>query len=235
MITQLKEVTVDRPRRSTAPSFFGIIADHRTYLAILYLLLSFPLGIFYFVFLVTGLSLGLGLIITLVGVPILVGVIAGSYGLAAFERSMAMQMLRVTIPPMQPGEPPSGFWAQLRRLVASPATWKGIGYLFAKFPLGIFSFVVVVSLLAVSTSLVLAPFYYQVPGVVFGWLGGWQVDTMSKALLASLAGVGLLFGSLHAFRWMAWASGRFARLALGARTNAPPRADAPPAETVNPE
>jgi hypothetical protein len=50
------------------------------------LLLSFPLGIFYFVFLVTGFSLGFGLLITLMGIPILVGMVAASYGLGEFER-----------------------------------------------------------------------------------------------------------------------------------------------------
>lgn len=50
--------------------FFGVVAEPRSYLNIVYLLLAFPLGTFYFVFLVTGLSLGFGLIITLVGIPI---------------------------------------------------------------------------------------------------------------------------------------------------------------------
>lgn len=221
-------------KRSPALRVFGIVADPRAYLSTLYLLLSFPLGIFYFVFLVTGLSLGLGLIITLLGIPILVGVIVVSCGLVGFERLLTMRMLRVSIPPMRRGDPPSALWARLRRLVTSPATWKGIGYLVAKFPLGIISFVIVVSLLAITLSLVLAPFYYQLPGVVFGWPGGWQVGTMSEALVASLAGIGLLIGSLHAFRWMAWVYGRFARLALGTRRCASPPAPAVPAEAEGP-
>jgi len=49
--------------------FFGVVAREGTYLNIIYLLLAFPLGTAYFVFLVTGLSLGLGLSITLLGIP----------------------------------------------------------------------------------------------------------------------------------------------------------------------
>jgi len=43
--------------------FFGVVADPQSYLNIFYLLLAFPLGIAYFVFLVTGISVGTGLII----------------------------------------------------------------------------------------------------------------------------------------------------------------------------
>ena len=39
---------------------------------LVYLLLAMPLGILYFVILVTGYALGAGLIITLIGIPILV-------------------------------------------------------------------------------------------------------------------------------------------------------------------
>ena len=52
-------------------SFLGVLIDPQSYVNILYLLLSFPLGIAYFVFLVTGISLGFGLLIIWVGVPIL--------------------------------------------------------------------------------------------------------------------------------------------------------------------
>ena len=38
---------------------FGVVWEPRTYLNVLYLLISLPLGTFYFVFLVTGLALGI--------------------------------------------------------------------------------------------------------------------------------------------------------------------------------
>ena len=44
----------------SSTGFVGVIANPQSYLNIVYLLLAFPLGTFYFVFLVTGLSLGLG-------------------------------------------------------------------------------------------------------------------------------------------------------------------------------
>ncbi|MEE8442664.1 MAG: sensor domain-containing protein, partial [Dehalococcoidia bacterium] len=59
--------------------FFGVVADPQSYINIFYLFLAFPLGIGYFVFLVTGISVGFGLLIIWVGVPILVLVLAGSW------------------------------------------------------------------------------------------------------------------------------------------------------------
>src|SRR4030065_435704 len=47
--------------------------DHRTYAVLAYLLLGLPLGILDFTVVVTGLSVGLGMVVTLVGIPLLVG------------------------------------------------------------------------------------------------------------------------------------------------------------------
>jgi hypothetical protein len=74
--------------------FFRVMGSGQAYLNSIYLLLSFPLGIFYFVFLISGLSIGLPLLIIWVGVPILLLVGAGWWLLAAFERQMAIHWLK---------------------------------------------------------------------------------------------------------------------------------------------
>jgi hypothetical protein len=200
---------------STVPAFFRVVAEPQSYLNLLYLLLSFPLGIFYFVFLVTALSLGLGLIITWIGIPILVGAIALSYAFAAFERSVAIAMLRVEIAPMRDADMPPGLWGKLRALLTNPVTWKGIAYLLIKFPLGVVSFVVVVTLGALSLALLGAPFYYQLPGVQIGWPGGLEVDTLSEALVAAVVGAALVLVSLHVFNGLALLWKWLARVLLG--------------------
>ena len=62
------------------------LVDPRTYGRIAYLLLALPLGIVEFTFLVTAISLGLGTLVTLVGVPILVATIYAWRWLAGVER-----------------------------------------------------------------------------------------------------------------------------------------------------
>jgi hypothetical protein len=94
--------TARRARMVSATSVIGsplsAVGRFQTYVNALYLLLSFPLGVFYFVFLVTGLSLGFGLLVVWIGVPILIMVLAGSWVLCRFEQEVTNRMLQLDIP-----------------------------------------------------------------------------------------------------------------------------------------
>ena len=93
-----------------------------------------------------GLSLGLGLIIIWVGIPILL-VVAGAWWLfGAFERVQAQYLLGadVALPPRS-WETVNGVWAKLKAHFGNGATWKDLVYLFAKLPLGIVSFTLLVT------------------------------------------------------------------------------------------
>ncbi len=225
--------------------FFGVAVRGQTYLNALYLLLAFPLGIVYFVFLVTGLSVGVPLIIIWVGLLILVAVFAGWYGLAGFERWMAIGMLRVDIPPMTRQDlSEKSLWQKFTATLGNPVTWKGLVYLLAKFPLGIFSFVVLVTLLSVSFALLTTPFYYQWVSPSYTitmngatWYQPWIIDTLGEALLVSLAGVFVTLISLHILNGLAWVSGQFARIMLGnfSTASTTPTSFVPPSAPVLPD
>ena len=94
---------------SAIVQFFGVVRRPETWLGILFDWLAFPLGLFYFVFLVTGLSLGVGLVVVWVGIPILL-VVAGAWWLfGAFERLQARYLLRAGVPPRPvSGKRPTG-------------------------------------------------------------------------------------------------------------------------------
>jgi hypothetical protein len=197
---------------------FGVAIRPQTYLNMLYLLLAFPLGLFYFIYLVVGLSLGIPLIIIWIGLLILPAVLAGWWIFAAFERQLAIWLLLVNIPPMSrpiPGEVST--WERIKAYLTNPVTWKGLLFLFAKFPLGILSFVVLVTSIALTGAFLTAPLtFYFFPIDV--WLWGnlhWRLDTLPEALLGCLIGLILLFISMHILNGLAWVSGQFARLMLG--------------------
>ncbi|ELZ96872.1 hypothetical protein C440_03823 [Haloferax mucosum ATCC BAA-1512] len=88
-------------RPSTVPTairqMFGVVTDGQSYKNIAYLLLSFPLGSFYLVALVAGLGLGISLPLTLVGLPLLFGVLYLGRLLAAGERRLAERLLGLEI------------------------------------------------------------------------------------------------------------------------------------------
>ncbi|HZD16503.1 MAG TPA: sensor domain-containing protein, partial [Actinomycetota bacterium] len=56
--------------------------ERRTYTIFLYLLLGLPMGILDFVVIATGLSLGLGLVVTILGIPVLVATLLVAQALA---------------------------------------------------------------------------------------------------------------------------------------------------------
>jgi len=183
---------------------FGAPFRLRTYTNLLYLVLAFPLGIAYFVFLAAGLTAGFGLTIVWIGIPLLALVFAGSWAFAAFERQMAIHLLGAEISPMTPlilpapnGETRTA-WQRAGDFFGNPSTWKGMGFLLLKFPLGLVSFVAVVTMLATSAALLLAPVAwmwgeldFDVEGLVF------QVDSIGGVWACALLGLGLLFLSLN--------------------------------------
>ena len=205
--------------------FFGVPFRLRTYLNLLYLLLAFPLGVFYFCFFVIGVSLGFGLAILLVGFLVLACVGLGWWAFATFERFQTIWLLGMDVPAMdKPGPPPAGFWGKVGNLITNPVTWKSLIFLIIKFPLGVFSFIILVTLAGISIVLLIAPFiYWWLPyGVEVTADMAWQIDTLWEALIAFVVGVGFGFASLHILNYLAYVSGLFAQLMLGNRRPEPP-------------
>src|SRR5579864_1714695 len=56
-------------RSSFLGKFFAVLADPRAYGSLFYMVLSMFTGIFYFVWAVTGMSLSLGLMVLIIGLP----------------------------------------------------------------------------------------------------------------------------------------------------------------------
>lgn len=216
----------------------------QTYRNLVYLLLAFPLGVLYFTFLVTGVSLGVGLAVLVVGVPMLLVVLACCHVGAGFERLTARYLLGVEIsspryPFVDTDDPMDG----LRALVFGSQTWKSMGYLLSKFAIGIGSFVLVTTLLSVGGALLTTPLYYDEPGVSVGlqlsepivlspsiripWeelligiefglaIASWEVTTLPEAVATAGLGVLVLVGAFNVFNVLAWTVGRFTRLLLG--------------------
>lgn len=214
----------------------GVFVWPQIYLNALYLLLAFPLGIAYFVVLVTGFSVGVGTLLIWVGVPILLLVFLVSWVLTWFERELAVRLLRQSMPSLVPHYsphdvelPPQNLsleeriffrvWRRVKSHLAKPTTWTGLIYLLAKFPIGIASFVITVALISVSFSFITTPIHYR-------WsqpqIGAWQVDTLNEALLFFAVGSVLLLITPHVFNLLAFLIGRFAKLMLGLGLTEPP-------------
>src|SRR6266567_4557149 len=136
--------------RAPIESKFRVLWEKQTYVNLLYLLVSFPLGIFYFVFLLLGLSSILSTTV-IFGALVLLLVIFVWWRLARFERNLAMRWLHVEISPMAPPRKEGlNRWERFRVPLTNAVTWKSLAYLFVKFPLGIISCVVIINMFVLT-------------------------------------------------------------------------------------
>ena len=200
--------------------FFRVMVSGQSYLNLLYLLASFPLGVFYFVYLVLGMSLGISLSIVWVGIPILLIVGMGWWILARFERLMAVYWLKEPVSSMVASEgEPSSTWGFIKLTLANPVTWKSPIYLFLKFPLGMATFSILVTLLSISIALLTLPLTYEVFDFQIGGFfrpdqEAWKIDGVGEALLGTLIGLISLAITIHITNGLAWLHAKFARLML---------------------
>jgi hypothetical protein len=204
--------TESTARESPVGSFVGVVARPQTYRNLFYLAVAFPLGVAYFVVLVTGFSLGVGLAVTLVGIPILLATVWLVRALSLVERRLATTLLGVEIPDPEPATSEE-LWDRVVALLTSPVTWLGLVFLLGKFVLGIATFAVLAVLGALTFAFVTAPLYYDLPNAGVD-VGVWQVTTFPEALVLSVLGVVFLFVSLHAVNGVAWGWGRIAAVLL---------------------
>lgn len=216
----VKQQIAGPPLLGPVPSggFMTVVTHAQTYRNLLYLLLSFPLGLIYFVFLVVGLAVGVGTAIIWIGAFILLGTFLGIKGLTAIERQLARVLLRTSIPPRKDFrsiqlDSNRTVFERARALMISRESWAGIGYLLVKFPMGIVSFVLTVSLIPVSLGLSLSPIAAMIPPLNMN-IGSWAIDTPYEAAPFAAVGFLLLIFSLHIINGMAWLHAAWAKLCL---------------------
>src|SRR5260370_22937973 len=136
-----------------------VCTKKRTSLLILFLLLSFPLGMFYFMFLVTTITVGITTLVIWIGVPMLMLRLVNWWFLAAFERMLAIRWLHVRIQPMSlPFKTVMPWWQRFRVNLGNAMTWKSLIYLMVKFPLAMLSFIVSICMLILTASISLVTF-----------------------------------------------------------------------------
>ncbi len=209
---------------SPARAFFGVVARPATWLNVLYQWLAFPLGLFYFIFLVVGIAVGFGLLIIWVGVPILLIVTGAWWLFGAFERVQARYLLRADVAWSERAwENVDGVWAKLKAHFGSGSTWRDLLYLFAKLPLGVIGFTLSVTLAAFVAFLCSFPAarYFHVHLISWGAGQGWT-PPLWLAILGIPLGVLMFFAALHILNAWGWVCARWAELVFGRPVPTPP-------------
>jgi len=161
-----------------------------------------------------------------VGIPLLLVVGVGWWVLARFERLLAIHWLKEEVPSMMPPpgamEPSGGrknIWEYFKGYFLNPVTWKSPVYLLLKFPLGIATFVILVTLVALTLAFLTSPLTYelldfQIGGFLSPDQAVWQIDSMGEALLGMLIGLLLWPLTMQITNGLAWIHAKFARVML---------------------
>ncbi|MCX7043501.1 MAG: sensor domain-containing protein [Gammaproteobacteria bacterium] len=160
------EVTVHRalrapppkPRVSLAGRFFGVLADPHAYTSVLYLLLSLATGIFYFTWVVTGLSLSASLAVLIIGIPFTILFFASVRGLSLVEGRLVEVMLGERMPrrPLYTDrERP--ILERIKTVFLDPRTWSTLVYMVLMLPLGVIYFTFIVVALSLTFAVAALP------------------------------------------------------------------------------
>jgi len=212
-----------RPRTTALGRFFGIYADPRAYLSLLYLLLALVTGIAYFTFATAGLGLSLGLAILIIGVPFFL-LFIGAARIIALAEGRIVETLLGTRMPRRPAYPDrdTPFLQRIVEMLKDPRTWGTLLYLLAMLPLGVFYFSFAVVGLAISAAVIVLPIVLLLYDAGIVNIDGHVVGAPPTAVLPliSIAGVLLLTVTMHLARGIGYLHGQLAKTLLVA-TRAP--------------
>jgi uncharacterized membrane protein len=196
--------------------FFGVVIEPKACGALLYLLFTLATGIIYFTWAVTGISLSLGLLILIIGIPIAGLFILSTRGLALLEGRLVEALLGIRMPHRPLFSPKDkGIWAKFKALLIDKYTWFSMVYMLLQLPLGITYFTVFITLISTSLALVAAPIWslaFNLPVFTNNGtqyiLNGWVTPFLT------VAGVILFFATLHLAKVIGGLHGKLAKAML---------------------
>ncbi|MEU6868580.1 sensor histidine kinase [Streptomyces sp. NPDC046876] len=135
----------------------------RTWREFGYVLLGLPLALVYFSLAITGVSVGAGLLLTFLGIPVLAGVLLMCRGFGRVERARARALLRLDVD--EPGPVRArkgGALAAMGAVLKSGSAWRHALYAVFHLPWAVFAFCLALVLWTCGWSLLLYPLWFWI-------------------------------------------------------------------------
>jgi len=185
-----------------------------------YLVTGLPMGILTFTVAVTGWSTGLGLLITLIGFPVLLLTAVMLRGLSNVERARARLVVDEPLIARYRTPEQSGIWERTKTAFKDAQNWRDLAWALLLLGVGIAGFTIAVTSIATVLGLVFAP--------VWTWalwdsadpvdLGVFHVTDIWTSFAATGVGIAAAPLGLALIRGAAAGSGALARALLAPRT-----------------
>jgi hypothetical protein len=144
---------VDAPAARILPSPAQVGRDA------LYLLTGLPAGIVTFTVLMTGLALAAGLLVTVLGVPVLLGTLYAMRAIGDVERRRAAWLLGTPVT-RRDRRWSGGLWRRTMAACADGGAWRDATWSLILLPIGIAGFTAVVALWSAALGLLTSPLWY---------------------------------------------------------------------------
>ena len=228
------------PRLSDVP-IVGIWFDGRAWGALLYFGgVGFIVATACFVWAVTLGGLAVGLLPTLLGLPVLVLLLGSARALCLMEGAVVQGLLGVRMPRrVQPvhGAADVGFWQRIWCWLKDVRSWLSLAYLYANFPVSVALFSITLTLAVLSAAMVFGPLL-QAAGLPFVSISSDDVTVryfwtelkptadgtirlpMSLALSSVGLGLALATATLWLVRGLGWVYGHVVQAIQVARPQA---------------
>jgi uncharacterized membrane protein len=150
---------------SALARFFGVYADARAWGALLYMLIAFVTGVFYFSWAVTGLATSISFALFIFGLPFALLFFLSVRGLALLEGRIVEALLGIRMPRRPLFSQQNLKWLdRIKELALDKHTWLSILYMFIQFVLGTIYFVLFVTVLSFSFSFLALPVFQEIWG-----------------------------------------------------------------------
>jgi putative sensor protein len=205
-----------QPRSKNRPAlarFFGVFADPQAWGALLYLILSLATGVIYFSWAVSGLSVSIGVLVLIIGLPVTVLFMLSVRGLAVVEGRLVEALLGVRMPRRaRYTRKDLGWWQRLKPLLFGKRTWLALLYMILQLPLGVIYFTIFVTLIATALGFMAAPIFGPIlhmpvatSGNIVYYLPDWATP------LLAIGGILLLTVTMHLAKFLGRLHGKLAK------------------------
>jgi len=211
--------------RSDSPlaRFFGVIADPQAWGALFYLLLALVTGIVYFTIVVTGVSVTLGTLVLIIGIPMALLTLAVVRAISLAEGRIVEGLLGVRMPrrPRTVEGPQGSVWERIKNWLTDARTWTTMLYMVLQLPLGIAYFTIVVTSIATSASLIAVPFAQMVSEGPLMRSGsyGYYIEPWAYPLFVAAGLLGFII-TLWIAKGIGFLHGQYSKVMLVGRTGA---------------
>lgn len=198
--------------RSSLRNPLRLLVSSEPWRALLFSILSFVLGVFWFVLLVVLIATGSGTVITLIGLPILALTMLLWIKGARLERARVRALLGVEIQDPYRPLPARGWWARMKVRLVDRHVWLDLLYLLLLLPIGVAEFAIAVFAVGFPLQLLSTPSWFWASNPV---IGPWEISALFEAVSVAVIGLPLLLAAPYVLVGLGRGHAWFAQQLLG--------------------